>query len=382
MRRRATRRLLILAAAAVTAATPCAAQTDVGLDAAMAYVKYDGYIGAGAAALSPAMTWRSLRTTLTARGTFLLFETGHSSLDALLSGSTFSRPLGPLRVEGAAEAGGSAYYGYAGTSEFEHALAQARLHLMGDRWGLFAGGLGGVVVSPAADGGASGVSAGAWAHVPSGAVAVTWTRVTVMHLSYSDLQGRARWQLGPVAVDADAGTRSAGAGIASSIYGDLSATLRLTDRTQLMLAAGSYPSDPVRGTIPGRYLTAGVRLGTGALARPTAAPVIPAPPARAPSPTSPWLAGARVAIERLDDRTSLVVFAAGDHRVELTGDFTDWQPIALESDGSGRYRLAAPLPAGMWRFNVRLDGGPWGVPEGAALEADEFGGSVGVLVVP
>jgi hypothetical protein len=382
VRRRAIRLLPIVAAARVAAATPCVAQTDLRLDAAMAYVKYDGYIGSGAAVVSPAVAWHSPRTNVAARGTFLLFETGHTSLDGLLSASTFSPPLGPLRVEGAAEAGGSAYSGYSGTARFAHALGDLRVHLIGGRWGLFAGALAGGLSSPDANGSASGVSAGLWARGPASALEITWTHVAVLHMDYGDLQGRARWQTGPVAIEANAGTRAASAGIGAGAYGDLSATLRVSERVDVVVAAGSYPSDPVRGTIPGRYLTAGVRLATGALARRAEPLAVAAPPPPSPSAASPWLAGARVAIEQLGGRPALVVYADNDHRVELSGDFTDWQPVALASDGPGRYRLAAPLTAGMWRFNVRLDGGPWGVPQGAALEADEFGGSVGVLVVP
>jgi hypothetical protein len=36
----------------------------------------------------------------------------------------------------------------------------------------------------------------------------------------------------------------------------------------------------------------------------------------------------------------------------------------------------------MYRFNVRLDRGPWSVPAGVPAADDEFGSSVGVLVVP
>ena len=381
MRRRAIRCLLIAAAAGGAAGAPCAAQTDTHLDAALAYVKYDGYLGSGAALLSPSIVRRSLNTTLSARGTFLVFETGHSSLDGQLSADAFSAPLGPLRVEGGVDAGGSAYYGYAGTTQFVHALAHARLHLVGGRIGLFAGGLGGVVASPGADGGASGVSAGLWARGPAGALEISWTHVAVMHQNYSDLQGRARWQTGPVALEVEAGTRASGA-VASGAFGDLSATLRLSIRAELIVTAGSYLSDPIRGTIGGRYATAGLRLDTPALARRREVPRIPRTPSPTPAPTSTWLERARVLLEQDGGQAMLVVYVAGVHEVEVTGDFTDWKSVALVAAGLGRYRYTIPLPAGVQHFNVRLDGGPWGVPQGAALEADDFGGSVGVLVVP
>ena len=380
MRRRAGRQLLIALAAAATAAAPCAAQVDARFDAAIAYVKYDGYIGSGAASLSSAVAWRSVGTTLGARGTAVVFESGNTSLQGSLSVGTFSPAVGPLRFEGAAEAGGSAYSGYSEVARFAHALGNLRLHLVESRWGVWAGGLAGAVETPGADGGASGVSAGAWLQMSAGALDLSWGRQTSRGATWSDLQGRARWLVGPVTLEALAGSRSSAA-VASGAYGDFSASLRLSDRLAVIFAAGSYLSDPMRGTIPGRYATVGLRLGT----RTSAAremPHVPGAPSPQPSPTSPWLEGARVSIELLDGQPMLVVYAAAAHEVEVTGDFTGWQPAAMAADGEGRYRYALPLAAGVQRFSIRLDGGPWGVPEGAALEADEFGGSVGVLVVP
>jgi len=36
----------------------------------------------------------------------------------------------------------------------------------------------------------------------------------------------------------------------------------------------------------------------------------------------------------------------------------------------------------MHRFNLRVDGGPWGTPRGAGVATDEFGGVAAVMVVP
>jgi len=73
---------------------------------------------------------------------------------------------------------------------------------------------------------------------------------------------------------------------------------------------------------------------------------------------------------------------SGASRVEVMGDFTDWRPVALAPSGVGRYQYGFPRPPGLLRFNLRLDGGAWGVPPGAGRAPDEFGGSVGVLIVP
>lgn len=380
MRRRAARRLLIISVACVAAATPCAAQVEASLDAAASVVRYDGYLASGAAAFTPAVAWRSPRTALTASGSFLVFQSGHTSLQGLLSGSTFSPPLGSLRLEGGAEAGASAYAGFA---RFAHALGRLRVHALGPRTGVWVGALAGRLSR--GDGGrdAWGGSAGWWARLPAGAVELTWTRLDVGDTSFTDLQGRARWRRGALEVAVSAGARVASHGGGKGAYGDLSTTLRLSDGLALVVAGGNYPSDPVRGSIPGRFVTAGMRLTPRpsppvAWVRQVGPFLDPHPGGAAAAP----LAGASVAVELLDGLAILVVRVSGVRRVEVMGDFTDWQPIALAPSGEGRYRFALGLPPGVHRFNLRVDGGPWGVPEGAGYAPDEFGGSAGVLVVP
>lgn len=376
---RAARRLLALTVAcAAGLAAPCRAQLEAGLDVAASLVKYDGYLSSAAATLTPSVAWRSARAALTARGTVLAFESGHTSVQALLTGGTFSPPLGGLRLEASAEAGASAYAGFA---RFAHALGRVRLHLLGRHTGLWAGPLAGRVSRGAGAHGAWGASAGWWMRLPAGAVEVTATRVAVGDTAFSDVLSRGRWQRGTLELEGAFGSRVASRGGGSGAYAEGSATLRLSQGVALYLAGGNYPSDPVRGSIPGRYLTAGVRLAP----RPTpaASAVRQVGPALAESAATPArLERARVAVERLDGLAVLVVRVSGAQRVEVMGDFTDWQPIPLAASGDGRYRYALGLPSGVHRFNLRLDGGPWGVPLGAGYATDEFGGSAGVLVVP
>ena len=379
MRQRAARRLLTLSIACVAArAAPCTAQVEAGLDAAASFVKYDGYLASGAAALTPSVTWQSPRTALAARGTYLVFESGNTSIQGLLAGSAFSRPVGRLRVEAAAEAGASAYAGFA---RFAHALGRVRVHLLGGRWGVWTGPVAGRVSRGDGAHGAWGVAAGWWARGPRGALGAAWTRVAVGDTVFSDVEGRVRWRRGALDIEGAAGARVASRGGGTGAYGDVSAAVRLADWLALVLAGGNYPSDPVRGSISGRFVTAGVRLTPrpsqrAALVRQVALSLAPGTtedPAR--------LDRARVAVERLDGLSVLVVRVSGARRVEVMGDFTDWQPIALAASGDGRYRYALGLPPGVHRFNLRLDGGAWGVPQGAGFATDEFGGSVGVLVV-
>jgi hypothetical protein len=380
VRRRATRLLLVLSVVGAAAeAEPCAAQVEAGLDAAASVVKYDGYLASGAANLTPSVVWRSPRTTLAARGTLMVFESGNTNLQALLSAGTFSPPSSLLRLEIAAEAGASTY---AGVAQFAHALGRVRAHLQRDRWGFWAGPLLGAVASGGGAGGASGLSAGWWARVPASLFEITWTRVAVGDTAYTDLEARVRWQRGAFDVQGSADGRGVSRGGGSGLYGDASATLQLTDRMALIVAAGTYPSDPVNGSIGGSYVTAGVRLAPRPSPRVAVARYLGSPAASREREVPARLEGVRAALEQVDNLSVLVVQVAGARRVEVMGDFTEWQPAVLAEDGGGRYRYPPGLPPGMHRFNVRVDGGPWGVPRGAGMAADEFGGSVGVMVVP
>ena len=373
-------RVLTLAVVwAAAGGSPCAAQVEAGLDLATSLVKYNGYLASGAASLTPSVAWRSPRATLAARGTFLVFESGNTSVQGLLDAGVFSPPFGSLRVEAAAEAGASSYAQFA---RFSHGLARLRVHALGSRWGLWAGPLAGMISQGAGSRAASGIAVGWWWRSPIGALQLSWNRMAVGDTAYTDLEGRARWRRGALDVEGSAGARVASRGGGSGVYGDVSAALRLTDWLGLLVAAGTYPSDPVRGSIPGRFVTAGLRLAPRQPPRVAPVPQLAPPSAPAVSAPAVPLDGAHVSVEQLDGLPILVVHVAGARRVEVMGDFTDWRPVTLAAAGKGRFQYALSLPAGMLRFNLRVDDGPWGVPAGVGLASDEFGGSVGVLVVP
>jgi hypothetical protein len=40
------------------------------------------------------------------------------------------------------------------------------------------------------------------------------------------------------------------------------------------------------------------------------------------------------------------------------------------------------IPKGIHRIAVRVDGGPWTAPAGARRADDDYGGEVGIFVVP
>ncbi len=75
------------------------------------------------------------------------------------------------------------------------------------------------------------------------------------------------------------------------------------------------------------------------------------------------------------------VRAAGARRVEIMGDFSDWEPVELAPAGDGFSTIVA-MPAGNRRIVVRVDGGTWLLAANTPAVDDDFGGRVGLLLVP
>ncbi|MBC8088636.1 MAG: hypothetical protein H7Z40_15335 [Phycisphaerae bacterium] len=67
--------------------------------------------------------------------------------------------------------------------------------------------------------------------------------------------------------------------------------------------------------------------------------------------------------------------------VELMGDATAWNITNMNRGNDGRWQVELKLGAGAHRFAVRADGGDWIAPPGLPLGSNEFGGSVGLLVL-
>lgn len=79
--------------------------------------------------------------------------------------------------------------------------------------------------------------------------------------------------------------------------------------------------------------------------------------------------------------TLIRVHAQGAHRVELMGDFTEWEPKPLERRRD-RWELRAQVKSGSHHVLVRVDGGKWVVPANLPRLDDELGGTVGLIVIP
>jgi hypothetical protein len=367
------------AAWSLAALRASSAQVSVSMDLGASRVEYDGFLPSAAFSASPALRFTSPTASFAARGTWLGFESGNSSVQALLAGSIFTPAARRWRGELAATAGASSYEGLA---SFAHALARGRVHYLHRSGGLW---LAGTVGRASYDDGTRPVvaaAAGVWQgrRLMNVTLAISATRVG--DTAYADVEGSAYWQRGRLELEGSLGARG-GRGGGRGVYGEAVATIALSQPVALTLGLGRYPTDPIRGSVSGRYASAGVRL-TALAPRPTPRPIPAWPQPQilpAMSGTNGHVAVATVTLEITAGKPVLLVRAPGAALVEVMGDFTDWQAVVLTRVGDV-WRLDTHLAAGLRRLNVRVDGAAWSVPMGATLTHDDFGATVGTIVVP
>jgi hypothetical protein len=153
----------------------------------------------------------------------------------------------------------------------------------------------------------------------------------------------------------------------------------LTAHVGVVMSAGTYPVDLTQGFPGGRYFVVTLRIAP-ARARP-ALGVLPSLDALTVTPRGGTTT--ELVMQQTTNGTwELRVRAPGAGRVELNGDFTSWQPVSMSSVSNGWWTLTLPLASGTHQLNVRVDGGPWTVPAGLLSLDEEFGGRVGLLVIP
>jgi hypothetical protein len=166
------------------------------------------------------------------------------------------------------------------------------------------------------------------------------------------------------------------------VYGEASAAFALGERAALFVSGGRYPTDPVSGSVAGRYVSAGLRLRT-TLLRPRANrdPQLPSRSLASGDGGAGFTAQLQVQ-PTPDGCARVVVHALAVATVEVAGDFTDWQPVTLRRTSDNMWESVLHIPSGVHRVNVRIDGGRWTAPAGMARAEDEFGGEVGIVAVP
>ena len=344
--------------------------------------------------LSPSVRRERATSLFAASGTLSFLESGRAASHGEIAGSYFTGAHGAVRAELSGTAVGALHENRARTGEYH---GRARLHILGGGRGLWLGAGGGRAwdsddwsTSLAAD-------IGAWARL--GAVTISGsltsssvqgTRYLAEHIplvdhgdgiytgadigaplrSFHDALGSARWTRGPLELDLFAGARRDGDLDPVEEWAGASGTFWLTGNFALVATAGGYPADVEQRLPSGQYATIGIRVATRQPLVPRGAPVV-ARPLASDFRVSPARDGSRL----------VRMHVPGARKVELMGDFTDWQPLEMTRVGVDRWELRVPLRAGAHRLNIRIDDGEWGVPPGVTAITDDFSGVVGVLIV-
>jgi len=371
-------RAAAIAVAVAGIARPVAAQLSGVVDGGYAHVTYDGFLPSGATSLSSAVRLEDSRRSIAARGAALRFESGNLSIAGTLTGNTFTSAYRGFRGEFLAALGASTYRNL---PHYGHLTGRSRLHYSRGASGSWVDGALGRNYYAGRDRSIYQFGTGAWARHDLGTVSLSAMRTVTGDTGYTDVEAAVRLMRRNVDVDVSLGARGFSSNAGRGVFGEASGTLWVYRELGIVLSGGRYPSDPARGSIAGRYVSAALRFGSrgSATERGIQREIGP----RRPVPTSfsaPLVSGLEMR-RALNGWQTFRIQAAGASHVEMMGDFTEWQPVALGRAGEDTWEVTLPVSVGMHRFNVRVDGGAWTVPLGYASQNDDFGGISGILIV-
>jgi hypothetical protein len=345
-------------------------------------LRYADTLNAGAATITPHLVANWPRAIAEASGTYSQFASGGWSTQGVLSASLFAPTIRGLLAELGGLAGGSSHTDATRTGVV---LANGRLHFMRTRHDVFLGAGGGRTW---VGGGSRSVflgEAGASTTLRDVAAALTVSPVVVDDsVKYTDGQLSLSWTRDKLDLGAVLGTRLGDqlttlGGTARS-WGSLSAVAWMRPRLALVASGGTYPIDPTQGFPGGRFVSVSVRLATRR-GRESQSSSIAQPQVGPPLGNGAAPVGGFEAVRDSLGAVTLRVNAPRAQLVEISGDFTSWEPVRLEPASNGWWAVTLPIGPGKYQMNLRLDGGAWVVPPGLLSMSDEFGGTVGLLVV-
>lgn len=363
---------LVLALLGTSLVAPASAQQPrISIDAGAVNMQYADSIDATAIAVTPSIWINSPRAYLNTTGTVSEFSGGGWSVQGSAGGSLFTPRAGLFAGEFEGNAGGSTRNDASRTGQL---LASARAHLSSDTRGLWLGaGFGGTWDGVEWRNVRQGEAA-AWVQVNNASALLSATPVVIDDsIRYTDAQLSGALNLARVDLDASAGVRSGSrlptlGGTAKS-WGSVSITGWIASRIALVGSAGTYPVDLTQGFPGGRFASLSIRFGSRRFT---------------PSHEAVFAPVARnaFALRNADSgKREIRIRNPGANSVEIMGDFTDWIPMALQSEGGEWWSIRLPIKPGIHEMNVRFNGGSWIVPPGLQKKSDDFGSSVGIVVV-
>lgn len=339
------------------------------IDATGLRLSFDTLPAMTSATFSPVLEWQTAPWFVSLNGGIAAFEDGEWSTQGRADISLLLDPFGPLspsRLELLGLAAGTRH-----SSNFRTASTRGefRYHLVGRLVGGWVGASGATGWSSMDSEllTAAGPTAGVWARYGTARAALVFSPLKIQGFWFPELNAKASLVAGPLEAAGYVGWRggASGSNIPEAVaWGGVTAAFWLGQNLALQAAAGSYPQDLLQALPAGNYLSAGLRIATSRPAVPSVRPL------------------GRPAYERTDGSGLLRFRVSGAQRVDLVGDWTNWEPVPLEPAGDGSWILRVRLRPGVYRFNLVVDGQTWIVPEGVAAIDDGYGGKTGLLIIP
>ncbi|HYC52445.1 MAG TPA: glycogen-binding domain-containing protein [Gemmatimonadaceae bacterium] len=189
----------------------------------------------------------------------------------------------------------------------------------------------------------------------------------------TDLEGSIRWEHRLLEVTMRGGHRfgdSFDATPESREWASGQVAFWISSQIAAVAGGGREPAQPTRGLPARSFGSLGVMLAYWPIPRGVVPVESPANLVQAFE-----LRAAGTEVQRITARIG------GVETVEIMGDFSDWEPLPLIRRGRDQWELLVPMPPGIHRMNLRIDGGKWIAPPGMPTVNDGFSGEVGVVVV-
>jgi hypothetical protein len=359
-----------------------AQRVETTLDIGAAALRYADTLSTGAATVTPHLLadWGS--ALVEASGTYSQFTSGGgSSSQGTLSGSRFISTERGFFLELGGFAGGSAHSDGTRTGEV---LGNGRIHIPRDNKEVFLG-LGG---GRTWDGVAwrsvlLGEAGGSIDMGASNALVTISPTIVNDSIKYADTQASLSRKGKVVDLGLLLGFRAGDqlTTLSANVraWASASAVVWMTPRLGLVLAGGNYPVDPTQGFPGGRFVSLALRLSQHR--HPSQVSIDSAPSVSLPEAKAGPAVVGFVTERGAGDGVTVRVNAPGARTVEINGDFTNWIPVTLVPAGDGWWTSTLQLKRGKYQMNLRVNGGDWTVPPGLLSMVDEFGGTVGLLVI-
>jgi hypothetical protein len=359
-----------------------AQRVETSLDVGAAALRYADTLSTGAATVSPHLLadWGS--AIVEASGTYSQFTSGGgNSAQGTLAASRFISTERGFFLDLGGFAGGSTHSDGTRTGE---ALANGRIHIPRDNEELFLGVGGGRTWDGVAWRSVLLGEAGASIDMGSSNALITVSPTIVNDsIKYADTQASLSRKGKIVDLGVLLGFRSGDqlTTLSANVraWASASAVVWMTPRIGLVLAGGNYPVDPTQGFPGGRFVSLALRLSQQR--RASKISIDSAPSVLLLEGKTVAAVVGFVAEHGARDAVTLRVNAPGARTVEINGDFTNWIPVKLVPATDGWWASTLPLKRGKYQMNLRVNGGDWTVPPGLLSMVDEFGGTVGLLVV-